>query len=200
MVSYAVHSKQTIEKINCPQADVLDSVVPPCIVKLSHGYAGLGNFLIRNETDVAQMRQKLAKHWPKAKLVTNSIINNITGDFGVQFYLRRNGSMVWLGFTEQLFDENQRWCGGTFSNDLQMDLFDDLCEIIEPVGIHLHKSGYFGLVGIDILRNASNRLFLIDINPRLTGISPFLVASRIFAREGLTEGVYTGKPKILWLL
>ena len=189
-VSYAVHSKKMIEKINCPQAEVLNSVIPPCIVKLSHGYAGLGNFLIRDETDVAEMRQQLAMNWPDATLVTNSIIENITADFGVQFYLRRDGAMVWLGLTKQLFDENQRWCGGTFSADLQMKLFGDLCGMIEPVGMHLHTSGYFGLVGIDILRDTANRLFLIDVNPRLTGISPFLVASRIFAREGLTEGIY----------
>jgi hypothetical protein len=194
-VNYAVHSKEVIEKIDCPQAEVLDSVVPPCIVKLSHGYAGLGNFLIRNETDEADMRQQLALHWPDATVVTNSIIENITGDFGVQFYLRRDGTMLWLGLTEQHFDGHQRWCGGMFSADLQMELHSELCGMIEPVGMHLHRSGYFGLVGIDILRDTANQLFLIDVNPRLTGISPFLVASRLFAREGLTEGIYQASQR-----
>ena len=32
--------------------------------------------------------------------------------------------------------------------------------------------------------------FLVDVNPRLTGITPFLMASRIFAAEGLGEGIY----------
>jgi hypothetical protein len=190
-VSYAVHSKEVIEKIDCPQAEVLDSIQFPCIVKLSHGYAGLGNFLIENADDEAQMRKELSQHWPDAVLVVNSIIENIVGDYGVQFYLRRDGSMVWFGLTEQQFDANKKWCGGTFSAQLQIELCEALSEFIRPTGEYLHSVGYFGLVGIDILRDSSNQCFLVDVNPRLTGISPFLAASRIFARrDGFDEGVY----------
>lgn len=191
VTNYALHSKEVIAEIDCPQATVLERVVPPCIVKLSHGYAGLGNFVIRDAKDEAEMRQQLATHWPSSTVVINSIIDNVVGDYGVQFYLRKNGSSVWLGLTEQHFDTNKKWCGGTFSLNLQSLLFEGLSEIIEPVGEHLHRRGYFGLVGIDILRDSANRYFLVDVNPRLTGISPFLMASRIFARrEGLSEGIY----------
>ena len=193
--NYAVHSKEVIEKIDCQQAEVLDSVVPPCIVKLSHGYAGLGNFLIQDQADETDMRSQLAKHWPSATLVNNSIIEDVTGDFGVQFYLRRDGSTVWLGLTEQHFDDNKRWCGGSYSANLQTKLIEDFSPIILSTGKHLHESGYFGLVGIDILRNTSNQHFLVDVNPRLTGISPFLMASRIFNREGLNEGIYQASCK-----
>ena len=194
--NYAVHSKEIIEKIDCPQADVLDKVTPPCIVKLSHGYAGLGNFMIETADDEEAMQATLAKHWPDALVVINSVVEKITGDFGVQFYLRRDGSMVWLGLTEQHFDQNKKWCGGTFSADLQRELFAPLSSMIEPTGRCLHQAGYFGLVGIDILRSGSKgddaeNFYLVDVNPRLTGISPFLMASRIFIRdEGFGEGIY----------
>lgn len=189
-VNYALHSKEVIEKIDCPQAKVFDSVTPPCIVKLSHGYAGLGNFLIRSESDEAEMRKQLIQYGGEAVLVINSVIENIVGDFGVQFYLRSDGSIVWLGFTEQHFNSNKKWCGGTFSVDLQEQLLPELCKMIEPAGKYLHECGYVGVVGIDILRDGSNNMFLVDVNPRLTGITPFLMASRIFAREGLNEGIY----------
>jgi len=189
--NYELHSKGVIQEIDCPQAAVLESVVPPCIVKLSHGYAGLGNFLIFDQNAADNMRRYLAAHWPNASWVTNTIIENITGDFGVQFYLRKDGSIVWLGLTEQHFDSNKKWCGGTFSATLQDRLFDDLSELVKPVGKHLHRRGYFGLVGIDVLRDLSNQFFLVDVNPRLTGITPFLMASRIFSSEdGLSEGIY----------
>jgi len=190
-VNYEIHSKEVIEKIECDQADVYESIKMPCIVKLSHGYAGLGNYFISSLSDESKMRDELNLHWPDATLVINSVIENIVDDFGVQFYLRKDGTMVWLGLTEQNFDENKKWCGGTFSQHQQTDLFEDLSKMIIPTGQHLHSRGYFGLVGIDILRDSAKDLFLVDVNPRLTGISPFLMASRIFARDdGLTEGVY----------
>lgn len=190
-INYQLHSKKVIEQIDCPQATVLDSITPPCIVKLSHGYAGLGNFIVRNQEDLTKMRQRCSADWPEAEWVANEIIENISGDFGVQFYLAKDASLVWLGLTQQEFDTHQRWCGGTFSANLQHELCERLCRIVEPVGEYLHRRGYFGLVGIDVLRDSKDRLFLVDVNPRLTGITPFLMASRIFARQdGLREGVY----------
>ena len=189
-VNYALHSKEVIEKIDCPQAKVFDSITPPCIVKLSHGYAGLGNFLIRNESDETEMRKQLTQYGDETVLVINSIIEDIVGDFGVQFYLRGDGSITWLGFTEQHFDSAKKWCGGTFSSELQEQLLPELGKMIEPAGKYLHECGYVGVVGIDILRDRSGDMFLVDVNPRLTGITPFLMASRIFAREGLNEGIY----------
>ncbi len=189
-VNYSIHSKEVIEKIDCPQAKVLNKITPPCIVKLSHGYAGLGNFLIRRPSDEIRMEKQLLAHWPSASVVVNSVIENVVGDFGVQFYLHKNGDLVWLGFTEQHFDSMKKWCGGTFSADLQQELYPALCSMIEPAGKHLHQRGYFGVVGIDILRNKSGEQFLVDVNPRLTGITPFLMASRIFARRGMGQGVY----------
>jgi hypothetical protein len=188
--NYAVHSKEVIEQIDCPQADVLPEVQPPCVVKLSHGYAGLGNFFVHNEDDEANMRQQLTEQWPSAKLVVNSLIENINGDFGVQFYLRKSGEIVWLGFTEQNFDDNTRWCGGTFTAALQSEMLPHFEPFIEAAAAYLHTVGYFGVVGIDLLRDASNRFYLVDVNPRLTGISPFLIASRIFARDGIANGIY----------
>ncbi len=189
-INYAIHSKEVIEKIACSQAAVLPEVRPPCVVKLSHGYAGLGNSFVRNEHDLAQMRSQLAEQWPTAKLIVNSVIEDIAGDFGVQFYLRRSGEVVWLGFTEQKFDPNTRWCGGTFTASLQDQMRPHFAPFIEAAGTFLHSVGYFGLVGIDILRDKAEQLYLVDVNPRLTGISPFLVASRLFARQGATTGIY----------
>lgn len=189
-LAYDLHSKEVIAKIDCQQAEVLSSATPPYIAKLSHGYAGLGNFYVRDEVDESSMWKQLDACWPGAKLVFNSIIDRVVDDIGVQFYLRRDGSMVWLGFTEQQFDANRRWCGGTFSSDRQDAFLEPAAEIILGTGHYLHSAGYFGVVGIDILRDELGECFLVDVNPRLTGISPFLMASRIFAAEGLTEGVY----------
>ena len=189
-VNYALHSKEVIELIDCPQAGVLDAAEFPCIVKLSHGYAGLGNFLLKNESDQKAMEVALAKHWPTATRVVNSVIQNIEGDYGVQFYLRRDGSVVWLGLTEQHFNENNRWCGGTYSADLQTSLMEPFSEIVTATADYLHQQGCFGVIGVDILQTADQKCFLVDVNPRLTGITPFLMASRLFQQQSFDEGIY----------
>ena len=149
-----------IADIDCLQAAVYESIQYPCIVKLSHGYAGLGNFLLHDESDEAAMRAELDKHWPDATLVINSVIENIVGDYGVQFYLRRDGSIVWLGLTEQHFTESNRWCGGTYSKALQTSLLEPFEKIVTATAEHLHSHEYFGLVGIDILRDQNGSCLL----------------------------------------
>lgn len=190
-VNYQLHSKTVIEKIDCPQARVLDQIEYPCIVKLSHGYAGLGNFIVRDEADESAMRKELETHWPDAEVVINSLIPDIVGDYGVQFYLRPDGSAIWLGLTEQRFNAQLRWCGGVYRSAQQKALFDVLSPVVTATAHHLSGQGYQGVVGIDILETKAGEYFLVDVNPRLTGITPFLIAARIFDRDyGLKAGIY----------
>ena len=191
VANYELHSKRVVEQIECPQAVVLDGVKIPCVVKLTHGYAGLGNFMIRSDPDEAAMREQLQRHWPDAHVVVNSMIENIVDDYGVQFYLRPDGSTVWLGLTEQNFNQQQRWCGGVYRSELQQSQYESLAPFVQATAKHLSGRGYHGVVGIDVLRNGDGQQFLVDVNPRLTGISPFLMASRIFDRDqGLKFGAY----------
>ncbi|MDA8563764.1 ATP-grasp domain-containing protein [Mariniblastus sp.] len=189
-INYRLHSKEIIETIDFPQAKVLDQVVPPCVVKLSHGYAGLGNFFIRNAFDDSMMREQVAQQWPDATLVINELLENIVGDTGIQFYLRKDGSVVWLGLTQQQFNEKARWSGGVFSYDEQEEGRQRYEAAVLATARCLSSHGYFGVVGIDILTDADGQQFLVDVNPRLTGVTPFLMASRRFVTQGATEGIY----------
>ena len=189
-VNYRLHSKEILESIDFPQAKVLDQVTPPCVVKLSHGYAGLGNFFIRTPFDESMMCEQVAQQWPDAKLVFNQLIENIVGDTGVQFYLKKDGSVVWLGLTQQQFDAKARWSGGVFSSSEQEEGRKRYCDAVLATARCLHSHGYFGVVGIDVLTNGEGEQFLVDVNPRLTGVTPFLMASRRFVHQGLTEGIY----------
>ena len=192
---YRLHSKEVIEKIDCSQAAVLDEIAVPCIIKLTHGYAGLSNFFIRESVEAVSVLVDIEEKWQNPTYVINSIIDGIETDFGVQFYLKKNGAVVWLGFTEQRFDEGGKWSGGCFSAEAQKRCFDGLAEMIEPAAEYLHAEGYFGVVGIDVVTDDARQQFLVDVNPRLTGITPFLMASRMFAEEGLGEGIYLASLK-----
>jgi hypothetical protein len=189
-VNYRLHSKEIIESIDFSQAKVLDQVTPPCVAKLSHGYAGLGNFFIRSSFDESMMREQIAQQWPNATLVINELIENIVCDTGIQFYLRKDGSVVWLGLTQQQFNAKARWCGGIFSASDQHDGQQRYEAAVLATANCLHSHGYFGVVGIDVVTDTAGQQFLVDVNPRLTGVSPFLMASRRFTNQGLTEGIY----------
>ncbi|MEJ2669700.1 MAG: ATP-grasp domain-containing protein [Gammaproteobacteria bacterium] len=189
---YALHGKEALANIECPQMKVLEKAKPPCVIKLSHGYAGKGNFVVRNEADLHAARAELERRWPDARTVVNEFMQDIVGDFGVQFYVRRDGEVVWLGFTRQIFNEQKHWAGGSFSADMQDTLSPHFEEMVRPVAKYLHRNGYYGVAGIDVLQNRSGSFFLTDLNPRLTGITPFLMASRILlGQAGLTDGIYS---------
>ena len=195
-VYYELHSKQAIAKIDCPQAAVLDQISFPCIAKLTHGYAGLGNFLLNDTKDELAMNAALKQYWPAASVVVNSIIPDIVGDYGIQFYLHRDGSTVWLGLTEQHFDDGSRWCGGSYDAVQQQNLLEPMKPFVRAVADYLHANRYFGVVGFDVLKTKSGEFFMVDLNPRLTGITPFLMASRIFNSElGHDAGVYQASCK-----
>lgn len=193
---YRLHSKQAIAEIPCAQANVFDEIQFPCIIKLSHGYAGLGNFFVQNEEDRKTAELQINSQWPDAPTVINQMLTEIIGDFGVQFYLNKKGEMIWLGFTQQVFSETGRWTGGIFNAEIQDDLYDDFFRIAEPVAQYLHQKGYFGVVGIDILQNRKGEFFLVDLNPRLTGITPFLMTSRLFIADGYNHGIYAASVEL----
>ena len=193
---YQMHSKQALAKIDCPQAAVLDQVSFPCIAKLTHGYAGLGNYFLNDASDHAAMLADLKQCWPTASVVINSIIPDIIGDYGIQFYLHRDGSTVWLGLTEQHFNQTNRWCGGSYDVKQQQELQEPMKPFIKAITNYLHANQYFGVVGFDVLKTKTDEFFLVDLNPRLTGITPFLIASRIFNVEfGHIAGVYQASCK-----
>lgn len=187
---YHLHSKLAISEIPCSQAAIYDDVQFPCIIKLSHGYAGLGNFLIQNEGDLKKARTQIGAQWPDAPIVINERLTDIIGDYGVQFYLNKQGKMTWLGFTQQVFNDTGKWTGGIFNAEVQDTFYLDFLKLAQPVAEYLHQHNYFGVVGIDILQNKNNEFFLVDLNPRLTGITPFLIASRLFLNDGYSHGIY----------
>ena len=193
---YHLHAKQAIADIPCSQAEVYEDVRFPCILKLSHGYAGLGNFFVRDQADLEKAQVQIRTQWPDAPLVINQLLTDIVGDYGVQFYLNKQGEMTWLGFTQQVFNEAGRWTGGVFNANIQDELYEAFLDIAKPVAGYLHAKGYFGVVGIDILQDKDDNFYLVDLNPRLTGITPFLIVSRNLIAEGYNHGIYAASVEL----
>ena len=189
-VHYELLSKETIRRIPCPQPAVVGPGAYPCVLKLSHGYSGTGNYFLTSETDDRRACGIVERNWPAARTVRTEVVGSVRGDYCTQFYLTREGRIHWIGVTDQVFDPQGRWSGASIEAELQADLRDRLMPVVRPVAAYLHAKGYFGLTGVDILRDASDRLYVVDLNPRINGSTPFLLMFQTMRERGLAAGCY----------
>lgn len=187
---YFLHSKEALQHIKCLQPKPLPQWHIPSIAKLSHGYANTGNFMITSEAERSNTKAQVQQRWPESSLFFSEIIGEITNDICAQFYLNRQGDIQWLGVTQQLFNKENRWCGGTYDAEVQLTWKIKLANIVHKTAQYLSQEGYYGAVGIDVLENQKEELFLIDLNPRLNGSTPFVMACRLLSKNALNYGAY----------
>lgn len=195
-IYYHLHSKEVISEIDCGQAKAVAETDYPFILKLSHSYAGIGNFYIRNEAEFEDTVNYIESNWPNSKYIINEMISDIVNDYHAQFYLDRAGAVTWIGCIRPQFDSDKHWTGGLFSYDEQQMLYEMAREIVHPVANFLHKKGYFGIVGIDVLQDSNKNQYLVDLNPRLNSSTPTLIASRQFLKKNFSAAIYKSRIEL----
>ncbi|KXJ29890.1 hypothetical protein AC249_AIPGENE3036 [Exaiptasia diaphana] len=184
-IHHKLLSKSTIPEMgaNCPRHMSLLDYSVPCILKVTHGASGKGVYLAKTkseaETIISQMQSEMRCPEP----CISEVIEDITGNYCVQFYLYKTGDVEWLGCTTQVLDEDFKWHGGIVDWNKQDELKLKLYETVKPVKEYLHKNGYFGVVGIDVLSN-KNGDFVVDVNARINGTTPLLLIAPYFAQMG----------------
>jgi hypothetical protein len=93
------------------------------------------------------------------------------------FFMHPDGSIVWFGS-----NENHREPDGRFSSDSYLLMKDqkELRKIqlpfIEEVVKYCESLGFWGFCGCDVLVDSKGNGYLVDINPRVTGSCPALMA------------------------
>ncbi|MCP5517733.1 MAG: ATP-grasp domain-containing protein [Verrucomicrobiales bacterium] len=187
---YELLSKEAIPKIDCPQPSAVPRGRYPCMLKISHGYSSLGNYVLRSGDDDDRVSALLAQRWPGARVVRTELIREICDEYCAQFYLSKAGDMDWLGVTGQLFDAGGRWDGAQVHCDLQEVLQRELDPVVRPVAVYLHRHGYAGVVGVDVVRDGAGQLWVVDLNPRINGSTPLLLMSKAMGRRGWSSGWY----------
>lgn len=191
-VHYWLLSKQCIPYMGTtyPKHMSMDDYTLPCMVKAAHGKGTKGTYKVDTQTEMDNVLKDMDDNLKSAKApVITEIIENITGNYCLQFYLFRTGDIHWLGVTTQIIGEGLIWGGGIVDWDEQARLKDLLYKTIIPVKEYLHKHGYFGIVGIDIL-TSKNEQFVIDVNPRINGTTPQLLLAPTMARLGYHVSIY----------
>mmetsp|Transcript_4162 Transcript_4162/g.5455 ORF Transcript_4162/g.5455 Transcript_4162/m.5455 type:complete len:502 (-) Transcript_4162:87-1592(-) len=162
----------------------------PCVVKTTHSMGSKGIFIINDDEDEKEFQQFLVDSGNPNYVVVDFV--DIARNIACHFFMHPNGSIVWFGS-----NENHREPDGKFSSDsfLMMEHQDTLKEMqlpfVEEVVRYCRGMGFWGFCGVDVLFNSSGEGYLVDINPRVTGSCPALMAlSQLQRAHGFTVGLF----------
>lgn len=196
-VHHKILSKNTIPEMgaNCAPHMSLHDYTVPCMIKVSHGLSGKGTYMattkLEAETIISQIQDKMKCPEP----AISGVIEEITGNYCVQFYLFKTGDIHWLGCSNQVVTENFGWNGGYVHWNEQDELKEKLYKTVMPVKEYLHKHGYFGVVGIDVLTCKEGN-FVVDLNARINGSTTLLLIAPHIAPQGYPTSALLKIPKV----
>jgi len=150
-----------------------------------------GIFIIQNDQDEAEFEQFLKESGEPTFIVTDFV--DIERNVACHFFMHPNGKDVtWFGS-----NENKRLPDGHFSSDsyLLMEDQESLKKMqlpfVEEVVQYCHSLGFWGFCGVDVLFDSKGLGYLVDINPRVTGSCPALMALQIFKKTyGFQVGLF----------
>jgi biotin carboxylase len=194
-ILYQVFSKAFIPQIPCPQPKLIWSstlvsannpnspskpeMTLPCVIKTTHGRSGQGTFMVRSTREYDDAWSAILAKEPMADVVITEMVDHVTCQYNAYMYISRAGKMKWLGTIEALIADTDDFVllGGMvdISTSKQAELEELLKPSCEPVLTTLHKRGFFGVVGIEVLIDKHGDQYVIDINPRLNASMPHMM-------------------------
>ena len=123
-------------------------------------------FLARNKDQAQKAFRELKTNFHCQEPVITEVIQHIKEFLNVQLYLFQNGDFHWLGVrrkTDTAFREVHQAPTPDVDWNEQKQLRMVAWDVASPVMSYLHKHGYFGFVGVEILINNKGK-YLIDVN------------------------------------
>ena len=102
------------------------------------------------------------------------------------FYVGKSGRIRLFGIQECTMS-NFRHIGGYIDWNKHEQYKQQLYgKFVVPVSNYLHKKGYFGIVGLDIIRSPRGD-YLVDMNPRINGSTPVMILSHHMMELGFSH-------------
>ena len=160
---------------------------PKFVVQLPeiHKGGGRGTFFVKSKEDYDSLRKRLANGiWRGVRLTSVFVRRFLEGiPASVAICATRNGVLI-SGLQKQLidlpycrgFEENGIFCGHVWDgDDWPESVLTKARELARKVGKTLASLGYRGVAGIDfIVQSGEEKVYPVEINPRLTGAFPVL--------------------------
>ncbi|MCJ1461699.1 hypothetical protein MMC07_000297 [Pseudocyphellaria aurata] len=169
----------------------------PFVIKMPQSLAGQGTFVVRTDADYTnairiveletrRMLRQLSpqnSHMSPCCLVLQTIV---PGDaVALSFFVTKSGRAVFNACCTQLIDAEGNWVGG-FCDYREQDMLQMLYDhTVGLIAAYVHKLGYWGPMGADIMTDADNKQMVIDLNVRMTGTHPLGALKSHFQKRGL---------------
>ncbi|MFW6240629.1 MAG: carbamoylphosphate synthase large subunit [Thermodesulfobacteriota bacterium] len=164
----------------------------PFAVKTSHGLSGEGTYIIQNDGEMAACLTELRAYLRVGtleSLVVMVLVGDVVDNYCVQFYVDGGGGAQLLGATHQMVSAAGAHLGGLIRyHETDLRRFSP---IIAEVAAAVHRHGYFGVVGVDVLEDRAGELFVIDVNVRVNGSTPLCLLRRRIVESGRDAARYS---------
>lgn len=171
---------------------------PPFVIKMPQSLSGHGTFIVRTEADRADAIRTLV---PETKRMLNQInslnahikpcsliLQDMTPGEAVALSLliTKSGRPIFTACCSQIFHAaNGKWAGNFCDYREQETLRAQYADTAAKIGAYMHKLGYWGPLGADIMTDTDGGQLIIDLNARVTGSHPLGALRGHFVRLGL---------------
>ncbi len=170
---------------------------PPFVIKMPQSLSGHGTFIVRTKADRTDAIHTLE---PETKRMLNQInslnarikpcsliLQSMTPGEAValSLLLTKSGRPIFTACCSQIFHPNGKWAGNFCDYREQEKLRAQYADTAAKIGAYMHKLGYWGPLGADIMTDADGRQLVIDVNARVTGSHPLGALRGHFVRLGL---------------
>ncbi|CAB9531400.1 ATP-grasp domain [Seminavis robusta] len=164
--------------------------VRPCIAKVNHSMGSRGIFVIRDDNDENEFLEFLQETGNPPYVVSEFI--NIVRNIACHFFIHPDGRIVWLGSSENVRLEDGTWSADSTMDRTQQDILQALqLPGARDVADYCLSLGLWGFCGIDVLIDDKGQGHVVDVNPRVTGTCPALMAFRgMQKRFGFDYGLF----------
>lgn len=154
---------------------------PNLVLQDELGSGGRGTYFVHSADDMRNASQAFAAHRKGSICVISRLVDGIERSIQVcltpdgllpgplQQQLARNTELVSVESRGGMF-----FCGGRLVHDDPEEVKQQVAEVIHIVAEKLRGAGYRGIFGVDFLVDSSNKLHVLEINARTTGLLPLL--------------------------
>ena len=153
------------------------------MIKATQGVGGRGVFLAQTKDQAQKAFGELEQNFGCSDPVITEVIEEVSKLLNVQLYLGKNGESLWLGIRSKTNSMSFDVASPDVDWKQQEVLKELTADAVVPVTQYLHKNGYFGFIGVELLVN-NNGKYLIDVNLKTSDSTYLLLLAPCLAALG----------------